>query len=207
MDITTALSADLAALTDALGDPVTDPRVDIAGMVAGFATNTRLAVTSFLGLTITITQRTRARSDQVLLRLTLLEDHSDPGNIETSLRMLGPTEQADDQPGIQVVLYAGSPGAFVDMAADLVFLTGQELDAADLDQHQGLAGEPDITGVIQAERIISQAIGVLIAGGRTREQANTELDTLAETAHTDRTTQAARILTALTPGSPGSSHN
>lgn len=97
-------------------------------------------------------------ADQVVLRLTLLDDHADPG-----------------RPGIQVVLYAATPGAFVDMAADLAFLTGIALDGADLDQHQSLAGEPDITGVIQDQSVIDEAIGVLIAGGRTGDQACAEL--------------------------------
>ncbi|MDQ2851100.1 MAG: hypothetical protein M3Y49_10280 [Actinomycetota bacterium] len=34
MEITTALSADLALLSAALGDPVTGPRIDTAGLVA-----------------------------------------------------------------------------------------------------------------------------------------------------------------------------
>ncbi|XAS75701.1 hypothetical protein V3G39_13710 [Dermatophilaceae bacterium Sec6.4] len=111
-----------------------------------------LAVASFLGLTITITEHSRALADHVVLRLTLLDA---PGDVETSLLLSGPTDTTDDQPGIEVVLYAGTPGAFIDLSADLAFLTGREFDSADLDQHQGLAGEPDITGLIHAESVTS----------------------------------------------------
>lgn len=207
MEITAALATDLALLTAALFDVSVDPRTDIAQTMLGFATNARLAVASFLGLTITITKRTRALADQVVLRLTLLDDHNDPGDIKTSLVLPGPTDTTADQPGIQVVLYAATPGAFVDLAADMAFLTGNALDGADLDQHHGLAGEPDITGGIHAESAISEAIGVLIDRGRTPDQASTELDTLAGAAHTDRITEATALLTALTPHSPGSSHS
>ncbi|XAS75724.1 hypothetical protein V3G39_13830 [Dermatophilaceae bacterium Sec6.4] len=202
MEITAALGADLALLTAALVDLSVDPRTDVAGTILGFATTTRLAVASFLGLSITITDRTRALAHEVVLRLTLLDDHAAPGDIATSLLLPAPTDRTEGQPDIQVVLYAGSPGAFVDLAADLAFLAGSELDSADLDHHQSLAREPDITGVLQDQAVISQAIGVLLAGGCTREQANAELETLAQEAHTDRITEAARILTVLTPGGP-----
>lgn len=208
MELTAALATDLELLTAALYDPAMDARADIAGTVLGFATNTRLAVASFVGLTITITARTGAVADQVVLRLTLLDDHADPDDVATSLVLPGPSEGADpDVPGIQVVLYASTPGAFVDLAADLAFLTGSEFDPAGLDQHQGLAGEPDITGAIQDESVISEAIGVLIDRGHTRDQAYTELGNLADAAHTDRITEATALLTTLTPGSPEMSHS
>lgn len=72
------------------------------------------------------------------------------------------------------------------------------MNTADLDQHLGLAGEPNITGVLLAETVISKAIGVLMAGSRTREWAYTGLDALANSAHTDRITEATTILTVLT---------
>ncbi|MEO8751032.1 MAG: hypothetical protein ABI384_11595 [Allobranchiibius sp.] len=200
MKISAALNADLTLLTSALFDFAAEPKTDVAVAVLDLAATTRLAVDSFLGLSITITERTRALADQVLLRLTLLEDPADPGDITTSLLLPGPADTTQDLPYIQVVLYAATPGAFVDLAADLAFLTGNELDSAGLDRHQSLARKPDITGVIQDESMISEAIGVLIGRGNTREQAHTELDTLAQEATTDRVTEATRILTTLTPG-------
>lgn len=200
MKMSAALGADLSLLTSALFDLAADPKTDVAVSVLDLAATTRLAVDSFLGLSITITEHTRALAGQVLLRLTLLEDPADPGDIATSLLLPGPAETTQDLPDIQVVLYAATPGAFVDLAADLAFLTGNELDSGGLDRHQSLAREPDITGVIQDESMINEAIGVLIGRGNTREQAHIELDTLVQEANTDRLIEAARILTTLTPG-------
>lgn len=203
MEITAALGADLSLLTSTLFDFAADPGTDVAASILELATTTRLAVDSFRGLSITITRRTRALADQVVLRLTLLDDPADPGDIKTSLLLPAPTHTTQDLPDIQVVLYAASLGAFVDLAADLAFLTGSAFNPADLDRHQSLAHEPDITGVVQHEGVINQAIGALIGRGSTREQAHTELDTLVEQATTDRATEASRILTALTSGGTG----
>lgn len=198
MKFTATLAADLALLTAALYDPAADPITDVADTVLGLVAAARLAVRSLVGLTITFARHSGGAPDQVLLRFTLLDDHVDPRDIETSLRLPGPTDGAgSDRPTIEAVLYAATPGAFVDLAADLSFLTGREFDAADIDQHRGLAGEGDISGVLQAETAIHEAVGVLIARGRTREQAYAELDTLAVAAHTHRGAEALRILAAL----------
>lgn len=205
MEITATQAADLTPLTAALHDPAADPATDIADTVLVLAADARLAVRSFLGLTVTVTIAGHAggAADPVVLRLTLLDEDLDPSDIATSLRLPGPTDGAGPgPPGIAVVLYAATPGAFVDMAADLSFLTGREFAAADLDQHRGLAAEADITGVLQVETAVHEAIGVLIARGRTREQAYAELDGLADAAHTHRAAEASRILTALTRVGP-----
>lgn len=208
MEITVALAADLAILTDALHDPAANIAPDVADTVLLLALDARLAVRSFLGLTVTVTSAALedGAADRVALRFTLLDHHVDPREIQTSLRLPRATDEAaPDRPSIAVVLYAATPGAFVDMAADLSFLTGRGFDAGDLDQHRGLAGESDITGVLHAETVIHEAIGVFIARGRTHEQARAELDTLADAAHTDRITEAADILTALTRDGPDAS--
>lgn len=204
MQTTPPLAADLGLLTAALYDPTDDPTTDVAQTVLVFATNARLTVQSFVGLTLTITIAGHAGgAEPAILRFTLLEDHVDRSGIKTSLRLPGSSEGVGpDELSIQVVLYAATPGAFVDMAADLAFLTSGEFDTADLDQHLGLAHEPDITGVIRAETVIGEAVGVLIAGGSTREQAHAELDTLANAATTDRVTEASRILTTRTRDGP-----
>ncbi len=203
MELTAAMATTVGHLTAALEDLAMDASTDIAGTILGLVTTTRLAVASFVGLTITITAPVDAVADQVVLRLTLLEDDAGPGDVAASLVLPATSQGADPgRPGIQVVLYAVTPGAFVDLAADLAFLTGNNVDGADLDQHQNLAGEPDITRVIQDQSVIDQAIGVLIAGGHTREQAHAELDTLAEGRHTNRLTEATTLLTNLTPDRP-----
>lgn len=204
MEISAAVAADLALLEDPLYDPGTDdPRTDlepgIMDPIFRVADDARVAVASFMGLTVTLTGREPV--DRVVLRFTLFEDHADARDVGTSLRLPPPADNpAHPQPGVVVVLYAGTPGAFVDMAADHSYVTGRGSAAADLDQHRGLAMELDITGVLGADRLINEAIGVLLARGRTHSQAVAEIDTLADTAHTNRATAATTILATLTPG-------
>lgn len=203
MEVAATLAADLALLSAALYDPDADPMTDVADTVLGLATNARQAVGSFIGLTVTVTEPADRAPDQVALRFTLLDAHAEPGDIATTLRLPGLSDdKRPDRPHIAVFLYATTPGAFVDMAADLCFLTGNNLDAADLDQHHHLAREPDTTAPLQARTVTSEAVGVLIAGGRTREQAYAELDTLADAAHTHRAVEASRILNTLTRRQP-----
>lgn len=205
MDVMAALAADLALLADGLHDPVTSLAPDVAGTVLVLAADARAAMRSLLGLTVTATRAAYGDGvpDQVLLRFTLLDEHVDPRDVESSLRLPRPIDGAGpDQPSVAVVLHAATPGAFFDLGADLAFMTGRPLAAADLDQHRGSALEPDITGVLHAEQTTSEAIGVLIGRGCSPEQAHAEVDSLADAAHTDQAFEAARILAALTPDGP-----
>ncbi len=61
MQINPLLAADLALLTAALYDPAAQATPDIAQAILVSVTNARRAVGSFLGLSITITRRGRAR--------------------------------------------------------------------------------------------------------------------------------------------------
>lgn len=60
VELTAMLAADLELLTAALDDPAMDASTDTAQTVLGFDTNTRVAVASFLGVTITITAHRRS---------------------------------------------------------------------------------------------------------------------------------------------------
>ncbi|MEO8851828.1 MAG: hypothetical protein ABI360_08880 [Allobranchiibius sp.] len=199
MTFSLPLAAELDLLTAALYDPTSDFQADVAETALVLAVDARLAVTSFLGLSIIVTEAVNVATDRVLLRLTLLDDAS-AGEIGSSLRLPGTTDGgAADQPTIQLVLYAATPGAFVDIAAEIFFLTRHDSNDADLDQHLSLAREPDITGVMHAGTVIGEAVGVLLARGHTHEEAYGELDALVATADTDRLTEATGILAALTP--------
>jgi hypothetical protein len=97
-----------------------------------------------------------------------------------------------------VNLYAGSPGAFVDLAADLAWLTARPLSDFVLDQHLTIP-TPSNTGTqLHAASIINQAMGVLMGRGHTPEQAHRQLDSQAADAGTDRHAAAQLILAALT---------
>ena len=106
----------------------------------------------------------------------------------------------------------GRGGAFVDLAADLAWLTGAAVEDFALDVHgltagmadgvDGVAGS-DLTGSrpvtdrrrrVFDESLINQAVGILLGRGLTPEQARQELDNRAAAAGTDRRSAAQRIV-------------
>jgi hypothetical protein len=154
VELSDAVAADLAALTVALDEPVGDLAVQLQQLGDSCA----LAVGSYLGISITLVV------DEVPVTVTILEDFLDPSEIGTSL-MIPLTVLGDHGPGSQIVLYAATAGAFVDLAADLSYASGAGPDVAQLDQH---LRPPDhaaeVTG-LTALRLQNQAIGILIDRG------------------------------------------
>jgi hypothetical protein len=106
-----------------------------------------------------------------------------------------------------VILYAATPGAFVDLAADLSWLAGLELDEFALDQHLNLPVDPETAGVGQAASLINQAIGVLVARGRTLGAASDELDARAADAGHGRYETATAILASVATQHPHATPN
>ncbi len=84
-----------------------------------------------------------------------------------------------DTPGSEVVLYAGTAGAFVDLAADLAYALGTQPDAVRLDQHL-VPPDPasDAAGLTGMSRR-HQAIGILLDRGHDTDDAVVELHRLA----------------------------
>ncbi|MGB3476464.1 MAG: ANTAR domain-containing protein [Mycobacterium sp.] len=189
MDISAALAADLAALTEILDEP----DLDLTDTLRQLADNTKLAVGSYLGLTVIFTVLGRQTS------FTVLEEGTESGDIVTSLCLPMPPDGSDDSaaPYAVLILYAGHPGAFVDLAADLAWLTGHALSEFVLDQHRAppLAGAAP--GGLAATSLIDQAIGVLIARGYAPEHAHRELDSRAQRLGVSRSGSANDILSEL----------
>ncbi len=126
MNITTGLASDLRRLTAALDEP----GADIAQSLHKMAADTQAAVRSYLGLNVSV-----SRSDP-LFTFTYLNDGVVAGDIATSLRLTLPSiGDSWAPPAVALILYAGSPGAFVDLAADLAWLTARPLGDFVLDQH------------------------------------------------------------------------
>lgn len=207
MELTAALRADLALLTEALHDPLSPPAPHIMESAGHLAASARLAARSYLGLTVIVATAqtwdgTTLLGEQVLLRFTVLDDEAEAADAATSLRLPLPKPppwdgRTTNTLDVAVILYAATPGAFMDLAADLSFLTGVELVDTVLDADRALATQADATGFMLAESVIHQAIGVPITRGRTPNQATVELDALALAAGTDRTVEASRILDTL----------
>jgi hypothetical protein len=187
MKITAAMAAGLDILTAALDEPGTD----IARSLQGLAFAAAAAVPTYLGLNVVVSQR-----DSRFI-CTILADGVFIGDKSTSLHMLLPTTGADDGPAVAVILYATAPGAFVDLAADLAWLTGRPPADFTLDQHLAIAPGADTALELRAASDINQAIGVLIGRGYSPRQADRELNTRAAHNSSDRHGAARLILDEL----------
>lgn len=185
MNITTGLASDLRRLTAALDEP----GADIAQSLHKMAADTQAAVQSYLGLNVSV-----SRSDP-LFTFTYFNDGVVAGDITTSLRLTLPSiGDSWAPPAVALILYAGSPGAFVDLAADLAWLTARPLSDFVLDQHLTIPAGSDSGAQLSAASVINQAIGVLIGFGYTPQQADRRLDTQAAHTGTDRYAAAQLIL-------------
>ncbi len=119
------MAAALAILTEALDEPGTD----IAHSLHRLTLDAAAAVTSYLGLSVVV-----SHSDSPFT-VTALAEGALAGDIRTSLHLSlpGPNDP-QNSPAVAIILYAGSPGAFVDLAADLAWLTARSLSEFILDQ-------------------------------------------------------------------------
>lgn len=198
MELSAALVADLGVLTEALDDP----SIDVAETFRNVARDARLAVHSFIGLSVVIGIGVRQAT------LTSFESPHGPANVLTSLSVplpLGRGATATETPPraeISLVLYASAPGAFVDLAADLLWLSADtlpDLEGISLDRHRYLAlpSEPGLSLLELA--VVNQAIGVLIGGGRTPEEAERRLFLDAARDGGDIAASAAAILAQIDP--------
>lgn len=193
MEIFAALAADLALLTAALDDP----RADIADAVHRFGVVTRLAVPSYLGLSVI------AAGVDPPMTITVMTDEARGGEVRASLRI--PLSQL--RPGrhgldVAMILYAAAERAFVDLAADLARIIDRKLGDVSVDEHlvvhDGRGGDS-----VRTLSMINQAVGVLLSRGLTPEQAHDELDARAAATGTDRAAAAAGILAELDGGTGG----
>jgi len=184
VEITAALAADLAILSEALVE--TD--ADILEAFRQLAVDVNVAVRSYLGLAVI------ARDSTFPLTLTAMEPFTHRDDVVSSLLMpLSDHDLDRHDPQLVVILYAGRAGAFVDLAADLAWLSGRPLSDFTLDQHLSLP-EPDSQIDVRGSSVVNQAIGVLIGRGYTPAQAALEIDARAAAAGESRVDAAALIL-------------
>jgi len=192
--IAAALAAGLGLLTEALDEP----GADVADSLRQLMIDAAAAIPTFLGLSVTVDD-----SDPPFTFTTFVDgvgvdgvgvdgvgvDGVGTSEVRTSLRL--------PLPGAVVVLYAGSPGTFVDLAADLAWLTARPLSDFVLDQHLQPSAEQDsATGLFETS-VINQSVGVLIGRGHTPEQADRYLAAEAAAAGISRHAVGVRILDGL----------
>jgi hypothetical protein len=192
MKIGAALAADLGILTAALDEP----GADVLHSLHQLGVDAQAAVPTCLGLSVTV------EGSDPPFTFTTLEDGA-AGDVRTSLRLTLPGVSAGRaSPSVALTLYAGTPGTFVDLAADLAWLTGRPPSDFALDQHLSVPAGSDAGTYLRAASVTNQAIGVLIGRGYTPGQAHRELDAQADSAGTDRHTTAQFILDTLTAEDP-----
>jgi len=188
MKISAALAADLGILTAALDEP----GADVLHSLHRLGVDTQAAVPTYLGLSVTVDG-----SDPPFTFTIFEEDAADGVGASLSLTLPGVGE-GWASPSVALILYARTPGTFVDLAADLAWLTGRPQSDFALDQHLNVPAGTSL----RAASVINQAIGVLIGRGYTPRQAHSKLDTQADRARTDRDTAAQVILDTLTAQDP-----
>lgn len=186
MTIATALSADLAALTEAADDDTFD-HLDLEILLQGFIADVGAAVNSYLAMSITIV--VNGYEFSLSTDSSSARDTAAAASLQIPLTALVGTSE-----GGQLLLYAATPGAFIDLAADLNYSLGLDHTTLALDQH--LAWRADDSGMagLEAYSSINQAIGVLIANGHTTETADTEMHRLADLGGNDLHHAALAIL-------------
>lgn len=197
MEITAALAADLAVLTQTLDEPGTD----IAETLRQFAADARRAVPSYLGLSLLV-----VRGAGLPVTITALEHGAAPSQVQTTLRMPLPREPGDGV-SVALILYAARPGAFVDLAADLCWMIGERLSAVAVDEHLLAPAAPDPSGLLPPLSVLSgsaidQATGVLIGRGFTPAQAQRYLAAHAAESGVDVHGAADRVLAHLDEPDP-----
>jgi hypothetical protein len=168
VDTSAALAADLATLAQALDDPDTD----LEGQLRQLVADLKHAVVSYLGLRLTITLETAEVS------FTVAETTMSTVAVVSSLGVPLPAPSPADADSL-AVFYAATPGAFVDLAADLSYALGLAPSELRLDAEiASPIPESGVTG-LATHAIVNQAVGVLIDRGHTPATAHQKLSRLA----------------------------
>ncbi len=162
MNCSTALTAQLSALTATSGEADTDLQAILEVLVDDLVS----AVPSFVGLTMT------QRFDGFAVTTTVMD--RDPGRLACSSLALPVDTGGPDKPACTVVFFAGEAGAFVQFAAGMQRINGPDPRVV-LDgplphplPKSGVTGLADLSSV-------NRAIGVLITRGYFPDEARAEL--------------------------------
>jgi hypothetical protein len=180
-----ALAAHLASLSEGLDRP----RDEIETHLDRLLTALVEAVPSLLAMTVTVTV------DGYDFSFTAAQP--EPSGVRTSLLIPLPSTIAAGSDST-LVLYAATPGTFIDLAADLAHALHVELATLILDAHLSVPEPAGMSG-LHDYTTINRAIGVLIARGDTPEAAQQRLHRLASQDGGNLAATAAELLDALPP--------
>jgi hypothetical protein len=202
------LPATLLAHIHDLAASIGEPDQDLNDTLVALSTALRSAAASYCGFQLTIVE------NQWPVTLTAFADaHDRP--VGTSLRLpLALVSRVDGES--RVVFFAGTPGAFTDLAADLshalggisvdqatLVVDGAEQRGTHVDGHRRViqldvdlpprSRVPGLTGLAELT-VLNRAIGMLVAQGHDIEQAHQLLRRDAAAAGVEPHAYAARIL-------------
>ena len=192
MNIPPFVAADLALLTEVLDASASDVAATLSGLVAEVTGS----LPSFVGLSVLVGDH------DTRVQVTTIKDPADAALIRTSLRFRLLGEARHDGPATAsgvLVVYAAQPGALVDLAADLAWLTARPLSDARLDEDLDGPVTTSREGSLTPQSTVNQALGVLMGDGLTKEEAGAELDARAAANGVESHLAAAEILASL-PG-------
>lgn len=161
MDLSAALAADLGLLSAAIQQ--TDGGLE--PVLRSLGTELQLAVDSYVGLMITI-----AAEGHGISFTTRMPDAAASTSLSIPL-----TAVAGSESGSSLVVYATTPGAFVDLAADLAWVLEVKPSALVLDEHLAMPAPSDGISGLRELATINRAIGALIEHGHTPESARAQL--------------------------------
>jgi len=184
VDDSTALTEAIADLLSSVDSTGATPALDIRAAVATLARNVKRAAPSYQGLSITVL------IDEQRITLTAMEPSTVESEITTSLHLtLGGFPLLD--PSTEITFFAATPGAFVDLGADLTFALGAAAGPR-LDQDLPTPVWTGVTGLSEMSDI-NVAIGILIGHDHTPETARRELHRMAKAAAITAAQAAARV--------------
>lgn len=183
MKLQPRLLADLARLTTALDSST----VDLAELVDRLSADIDAAVSAVVSITLTVI--VDGEYFEVSASTGNSADHEPASSLELTLS--DPWRTGTEK---YLRILSGTAGALVDFAADVSYSLGLGGDSAVLDRHLRSADEGRSAHALAAVSEVNQAIGVLIAGGRSAAEGRAELHRLAAQSGTQTAEVARRTL-------------
>ncbi|MDZ7931625.1 hypothetical protein [Rhodococcus sp. SBT000017] len=187
MELQPRLLDDLATLTESLDNST----VDLARLARQLAADIDVAVSAVVSITLTLIV------DGERFDVSIATSRPHQGVVASSLEFT--LAGLPDSPSArQLLILSGTAGALVDFAADVGFALGLSEGSAVLDRHLVRSGGTDFVPadprLLADVSEVNQAIGVLVASGRTVAEARTELGRLAERSNRSTVAEAGRTL-------------
>ncbi len=188
-DALVEISSNLALALDSLTEVCADPAIDLGVLLQQLVSAAEESVESLVSVTLTVWV-----DDYPFTVAATTGSGSD--SVQASVWIPLPAE-SHATVGSELLLLAGAPGAFVDMAADVVFVLRLDPDVVKLDVHLW-ANDSEIyseTIDLDDRRTVDQALGVLVAQGAVLQDADEDLRLRADR-HGYALADAARVVLA-----------